>query len=439
MASKVLMPKLGAQMEEGTIVTWLVEIGEIVEEGDPLVEIQTDKITMEIEAEKTGVLLKKLYEEDTIVPVQEIIAFIGEEGEKIEHQNQDSLEEDNGTEKKENPYEQSASQTSGKSEEKVRRTPIARKLAEGKGIELSNIKGTGPQGRVQKVDVENAEKLLNKVTPLAKKVAESEDIDLSSIEGSGINGKIQKDDVLKKQLNRKGYEEQLSITKRTPLKGMRKIIAERMTESAYSAPHVTLNVEIDVEETVNLRKKLLPVIEEIEGIRVSYNDILVKVVSLALKKHPDINVGLKENEILHYRDVHVGVAVAMDNGLLVPVIRNTDEKNIGEITRETKEVIKKTRENKISQEELQGSTFTITNIGMFAVDNFNPIINQPNGAILGVGRIVKKPIVVEDEIEIRSMMGLSLSFDHRIIDGAPAAAFLTEIKEILENPYRILI
>ncbi|GAA0335098.1 dihydrolipoamide acetyltransferase [Oceanobacillus oncorhynchi subsp. oncorhynchi] len=440
MATKVMMPKLGAQMEEGTIVSWLVEEGEAIEEGDPLAEIQTDKITMEIEAETTGIVLKKLYEKDSIVPVQQTIAFIGEEGENVEdvevsqNKSEATLEADN-----------QMSEAAGKETEpvettnKIRRTPAARNLAQEKQIDLAQVKGSGPLGRIHQADVEEVMKEA-KATPLAKKVAENQNINLQDIEGSGVNGKIHRDDLLA-QTTSNEFDNACngSIEKSYPFKGMRKIIADRMTESANSGPHVTLDVEIDVTEVVSLRKKLLPVIEEAEGLRVSYNDILIKATAAALKKHPNINAELRGDKIIHHIDVHIGMAVAVDGGLLVPVIRHADQKGLARIARDAKSIGNKARENKLLQDDLAGSTFTISNLGMFAVDHFNPIINRPNSAILGVGRIQKKPAVFSDEIQIRSMMGLSLSFDHRIIDGAPAAAFITELKDLLENPYKLMV
>ena len=432
MATEVVMPKLGATMEEGTIVSWLVQIGEVVEEGDPIAEIQTDKIVMEIEAETTGVLLKTLYDAGTSVNVHDVIAYMGEEGESIEGGVQQLPPVSKETIKEEQ---------SGNSD-KVRRTPAARKLAEDNLVNLNGIAGSGPLGRIQKLDVETYLKLnAKKITPLAKKLAEDQGIDYKNIAGSGARGKILRDDLVSLHIPNEKDDQSLNSQddKRVPFKGMRKFIAERISESAYTAPHVTLLSEVDMTNSVSLRQDLLPVIEKIEGLRLSFNDILMKATALALKHYPNINISLEGNEIVYHSNINIGMAVAVPDGLVVPVLRNVDEKGLGTLTREAKSIGKQARDGKLSPDDMQGSTFTISNLGMYAVDGFTPIINSPNAAILGVGRIQKKAIVVNDEVAIRSMMNLSLSFDHRIIDGAPAAAFLTELKDILENPFKLLI
>lgn len=444
MATEVVMPKLGATMEEGTIVSWLVQIGEVVEEGDPIAEIQTDKIVMEIEAETTGVLLKTLYDAGTAVNVHDVIAYMGEEGESVEGLEQQVPGVSKETDVKQG--ETSANKTIKEEplgiSDKIRRTPAARKLAEDNQVNLSGIVGSGPLGRIQKLDVENyLEKHAKKITPLAKKVAENQGIDYKNITGSGSHGKIRRDDLVSLHNPNEKAEQSMSSQddKRVPFKGMRKFIAERISESAYTAPHVTLLSEIDMTNSVSLRQELLPVIEKVEGLRLSFNDILMKATAFALKQYPNMNISLEGNEIVYHSDINIGMAVAVPDGLVVPVLRNVDEKGLGALTREAKSIGKQAREGKLSPDDMQGSTFTISNLGMYAVDGFTPIINSPNAAILGVGRIQKKSIVVNDEIAIRSMMSVSLSFDHRIIDGAPAAAFLTELKDILENPFKLLI
>ncbi|GAB3042285.1 dihydrolipoamide acetyltransferase family protein [Virgibacillus ainsalahensis] len=440
MATEVLMPKLGAQMEEGTVVSWLVDVGEEVEDGDPLVEIQTDKITMEIEAEVDGVLLKTLYDESAVVPVQKVIAYIGEEGENVKNlAEEDTQEEVTVDTKPEQTPAVSKGDTSVPSINKIRRTPAARKLGEDQNVELSNIDGSGPLGRIHKKDVEaylgsNSKK----ATPLAKKVAVDQGIEINDIQGTGSRGKVMKDDILAEiqEDTDSGIDQE---GKRIPYKGMRKVIGDRISESAYTSPHVTLLSEIDMTNVVELRKQLLPVIEETEGLRISFNDILIKATAFALKQHPGINIQLDGDEIVYNSSINIGMAVAVPEGLVVPVLRNADQKGLAAITKEAKGIGRKARDGKLSHEDMQGSTFTISNLGMYAVDGFTPIINSPNAAILGVGRIEKKPAVVDEQVIIRSMMNLSLSFDHRIVDGAPAAAFLTELKDVLENPYKLMV
>lgn len=419
MATEIVMPKMGATMEEGTIVNWIVEVGERVEEGDPIVEVLTDKITMEIEAEFDGVLLKTLYEVDDVVKVFEVIAYIGEEGEEIGSDSssiQTSQQEDNLV-------------------GKIRRTPAARKLAEDNGITLQFIKGSGPQGRIHKIDVAdymNEPSQVAKVTPLAKKTAHINQINLTQVKGTGIQGKVVQDDVFTQMdTKEKGQKK--------PFTGMRKMIAERLAKSAFTAPHVTLTSEIDMTEVIIMRKHLLPLIEEQNGYRISFNEIILKAVAYTLKKHPAINLSLQDNEIIYHTEINIGFAVAVPNGLVVPVVKNTNHKGLAEITEECKKLGLLARDGKLLPDNMTGGTFTVSNLGMFAVDVFTPIINQPESAILGVGRIVEKPVGLNGEIKLRSMMTLSLSFDHRIIDGAPAAQFLTDLKEVLETPYKLMI
>jgi pyruvate dehydrogenase E2 component (dihydrolipoamide acetyltransferase) len=445
MATEVVMPKLGATMEEGTIVAWLVQIGEMVEEGDPVAEIQTDKIVLEIEAETTGVLLKKMYDEGSVVKVQEVVAYLGEEGESVEGlETQSSSTTSQPTEEQNLTLTEVATsiEVSVEAGNKIRRTPAARKLAEVNQIDLRNIKGSGRLGRIQKIDVESY--LANntkKITPLAKKIAGDQGIDYKNIEGTGVNRKILKNDLVLTQST--SEQDKQIITnqseKRVPLKGMRKIIADRMSQSAYTAPHVTLTSEVDMTNCVSLRKDLLPSIEKINGYRLSFNDLIVKATAFTLQHYPDINVSLQENEIIYHSDVNVGFAVSVQDGLLVPVVKHANKMGLAAITEECKKLSRLAREGKLLPQHMQNGTFTISNLGMYAVDAFTPIINQPESAILGVGRIQERPVAYQGEITLRSMMTVSLSFDHRIIDGAPAAEFLTGLKETLENPFKLMI
>lgn len=436
MAVEVVMPKLGATMEEGTIVTWLVSEGETVEEGDPIAEIQTDKIVLELEAEVTGVLLKTLHDAGSTVNVHEIVAYLGEAGEAIDETVAPKVNGQN------EPLEVSSTEEAiviNTSPGKIRRTPVARKLAEQNEVELSSIQGTGPLGRIQKIDVENfLEANHTRITPLAKKIAIEENIDYRSINGSGVNGKVVKNDI---QVGRPiQHTEEIQVAQETvPFTGMRKVIAKRMSESAFTAPHVTLTSEIDMTNCVVLRKELLSEIEKLDGYRLSFNEVIMKATAHALEKHPNINASLQGDKIIYHKQVNVGFAVAVSNGLYVPVVKNVNKLGLAAITKECKILGKQARDGKLTPDSLQGGTFTISNLGMYAVDGFSPIINQPESAILGVGRIQEKPVALNGEITIRSMMTLSLSFDHRIIDGAPAAAFITDLKDVLENPFKLLI
>lgn len=440
MAIEVVMPKLGATMEEGTIVSWLVPVGGVVEEGDPLAEIQTDKIVMEIEAETTGVLLKVVSEAGETVKVHDVIAYMGDEGESVEGLKSvptitSEMPEVDGNQTATKEMVEAISIANG---DKIRRTPAARKLAEEHHLNLREITGTGSLGRIHKADVEQyLQQHTTRITPLAKKIADDQRIDYNQINVTGSHGKIRKEDLVSTPTVNKKVTD--VANKRVPFKGMRKVIADRISESAYSAPHVTLISEIDMTNCVALRQDLLPVIEKVEGLRVSFNEILLKATAFTLKQNPSINISLDDKEIIYHSTINIGMAVAVPDGLVVPVLRDVDTKGLATLTSEAKSIGKKAREGKLSPDDMQGSTFTVSNLGMYAVDGFTPIINSPNAAILGVGRIQKKAVVVNDELAIRSMMSLSLSFDHRIIDGAPAAAFLTDLKDVLENPFKLMI
>jgi len=428
MATDVIMPKMGATMEEGTIVTWFLNKGDYVEEGSPIAEIQTDKIAIEIEAEVSGTLLHTCYEAGETVKVHEVIAYIGEK---------DELIEDSNSSKKMEVIEQVKEKeqvlpppSTAENFQKIRRTPAARVLANEHRIDLSEVSGTGPNGRIEKKDVLhfiNSKK--KKITPLASKIAAAENLDIENIAGTGAYQKITKKDLMLPKISEKSK----------PLKGMRKVIADRMSQSAFTAPHVTITSEIDMTSCINLRKELLPEIERSTGLRLSFNEILLFATAKTLSKHPNMNASIIDDYIVEHESINIGFAVSVGDGLLVPVVKDANKLGLTELTAACKELGLLAREGKLLPHHLEEGTFTISNLGMYAVDSFTPIINQPQSAILGVGRIVEKPAVINKAIEIRSMMVLSLSFDHRLIDGAPAAAFLTDLKEILENPMKLLL
>lgn len=255
-----------------------------------------------------------------------------------------------------------------------------------------------------------------------------------------MNGKIVKADVVH-AITPKPIEDHTAFgdkENRRKLSGMRKIIADRMAQSAYTAPHVTLTTEVDMLKVKELRSVLIPVVEKQTGLKISFTDILIKAAGTAISRHPQINVSIEGDEIVQHNEINIGLAVAVQDGLMVPVIKNVPAIGLAAVTKAAKDIGKRARENKLLPDQLKGSTFTISNLGMYAIDVFTPIINQPESAILGVGRIQDKPVAINNTIEIRPMMTLSLSFDHRAMDGAPAAAFLTELKQILENPFELL-
>lgn len=442
MANEIFMPKLSSTMEEGTILQWLKEEGDSVEIGEPLFEIMTDKINIEVESYEEGVFLKKYYEVDDVVPINTVLGYIGEPNEEVPDNppTSDSDEEIKveDTEPEEAVSEEKIEETEEVSG-KVRATPAARRVAFENDISINSVKGSGPKGRIHEKDVyAYVEEDHILITPLAEKIAKEKGLDISKITGTGSRGKIEKSDVLH-------YADSIVIessdgeAERIKVTGLRKIIGDKMVESTNKIPHVTLTSEVDMSKVMELRTDLLPVIEKQTGYRLSFTEIIVKTTAHTLKNHPIVNASLVGNEIVMNKQVNMGLAVAVDNGLIVPSIHNVTEKGLAELTRVTKTLGKKARDGDLTPAEMSGSSFTISNLGMYAIDAFSPIINPPETAILGVGRINKKPVVVDDSIEVKPMMVLSLSFDHRAFDGAPAAAFLTELKENLENPYSLLV
>lgn len=340
--------------------------------------------------------------------------------------------------------------------EKLRATPAARSLAKRLGIDLFKIQGSGAKGRVHKEDVEvfNYEKRIH-ISPLAAKIAADYGIDLENVTGSGHNGKIMRDDIMKligksqetqepvKKEEAKAVKQEQAVgdTETIPMSPMRKVIAKRMSESYFTAPTFTLNYEIDMTEIKALRAKILDTILENTGKKVTITDIISFAVIKTLMKHKYINSSLSEDgsQIIFHNYVSLAIAVGMDDGLLVPVIQNADKMTLSELVVNSKEIVSKALAMKLSPAEQSGSTFTISNLGMYGVQSFNPIINQPNSAILGVSGTVDKPIVVNGEIAIRPIMTLCLTIDHRVVDGLAGAKFMQDLKKLLENPISMLV
>lgn len=405
MAQEVKMPQLGLTMEEGTIETWHKKEGDKVAKGEILLEIATDKITSEIESEFDGVVLKLIAAEGEDVPVQGVIAIIGEEGEQV----------DTGS-KPADPIEESKVQESSR-EVAVRSETLASVTSAG--------------GRV-------------KISPLAKKTAEKMGIDYTSLAGSGPGGRIIQQDVLdaKDKVVVKEEKAPVQIVQEvkkeggTVLKGMRKVVAERMLQSHLEIPPVTQNMKIDVTKLIEFRKS---VNETREEKKFSINDFVLKAVAKALAKNPHIMVSLIDGQIFQNSNVNIGMAVSTDTGLIVPVINDADKLSLEALSSKAKDLALRARENKLDMDEYKGSTFTVSNLGMFGVESFTPIINQPDAAILGVCS-VEDELALEDGVVVqKKKMKISLTYDHRLLDGAVAAKFQQEIKKLLENPMEILL
>ncbi len=434
MATKVIMPKQGLQMTEGTILEWFKQEGDSVNEGDPLFEMETDKLTIEIDAPAGGHILKIFNSVGDVVPITETIAVIGESGEDIS----EIIAEKEGAEQQSpvSGVNEAASAAvpnltavtaDGRDTQRKFASPRAKMRAGEKGLDIEGIAGSGPDGLVIERDVLSAQTVSAAVTPLAKRIAQQQGVDLSKVGGSGPRGKIYSHDLEGSQ------DASADSIIRKPLKGMRKVIAERMRSSLDTAAQATHNVDVEMTEAVRLRAMLKEA-----GIKVSYNDIILKTAAAALEQMPALNCSLQGDEILSYRDINIGMAVALEEGLIVPVMRDVVHKNLEEINSESRELGEKAKSGKLMPEELNGAVFTVSNLGMYGLDRFTAIINEPESGILAVGAIKDKPVAVDGKLEIRPVCSLTLTYDHRVIDGAPAAEFLMLIKSILENPYRLI-
>lgn len=433
MAIPIVMPKLGLTMVKGTVVKWCKAQGEHVAKGEPLVVIMTEKITYELPSPGDG-LLHIIAQEKATRAVGEVIGYLLAPGEAPPA----GAAPAPAVGAAEAPAPPAAAQAPG---EFIAASPAAKRLAREKGVDLALVKGTGPGGRIVEQDVlryleAQAAKPRIVASPLAQAIAEKEGVDLSQVQGTGPGGRIEKEDVLRYLEARKAppvVPPPAAPARRTiPFTGMRQIIAERMTESLRTMAQLTISTEADVTELVRARETLK------KDFDLTYTDLIIKAVAKALRQHPNLNSSLVGEEIVLLDEVNIGLAVALEDGLIVPVIRNADRLSLQEIAAESKRLAEAARAGTLTVDQVTGGTFTITNLGIYEVDAFTPIVNPPECAILGIGRIIEKPVARGGEIAIRQMMHLSLSFDHRLVDGAPAAAFLRTVKRYLEDPYLLL-
>ena len=447
MAIELRMLQMDQTMTKGKIGKWLVQEGDTVAQGQPLLEIETDKVVHEQESPTDGVIAQLLVDEGTDVPVNAILAIIGAPGEEVAR-----VEIDAATEQA-TPAQPEQPKTTALATPDIKASPAARQLAEKLAIDLTEVQPSGPGGRILESDVQRyidlrveapAETTRLKASPLARRLAKEHGLDLSSIIGSGPDGRIVRDDVLQASATAPATPTVVETatpqqaTEVIPMSGIREIIAERMTLSVQTNASVTLHTEVDATTFVELRGMLNDKLQAKE-VSLTYTDLLVKVVANALGEHPRLNATLTDEGIQLLTEINIGVAVALEDGLVVPVVRNADKERLSEISEQVRNFAERARSNQLTPSELQGGTFTITNLGNFGIDAFTPIINPPESAILGVGRILKKPVVHNDEIAIRSMLTLSLTFDHRVIDGAPAAQFLQTVAGYIQDPYLLLV
>ena len=457
MAIEIIMPKLGVDMQEGEIIEWKKQEGDFVNEGDVILEMMSDKTSMELEAEESGVLIKIVHGNGATVPVTEVIAYLGAEGETVEAGSAPAPAPAAAIEEvpaSRTPVIVAPVAAKPQGGGKVRATPAARKLARELHIDLGVVPGTGANGRVHKADVENFKDAAQKATPLAARIAADKGIDLSTITGTGVNGKIVKEDVLAlvapaaeaapvakvEEKPAKELPEGVEIIKMSP---MRKAISKGMVNSYLTAPTFTLNYDIDMTNLMALRKQVLEPIMNKTGLKVTFTDLIGLAVTRTLMKeeHRYLNASLINDaqEIELHKFVNLGIAVGLDEGLVVPVVHGADKMSLSDFVVASKDVIKKAQTGKLKGAEMSGSTFSITNLGMFGTKTFNPIINQPNSAILGVAATVQTPVVIDGEIKIRPIMALCLTIDHRIVDGMNGAKFMVDLKNLLENPLELLI
>ena len=409
MAEVVNMPRLSDTMTEGVVAKWHKKIGDQVSEGDLIAEIETDKATMEFESFQEGYLLHIGVEEGGKAPVDSILAILGEEGEDISELLKAGISD-----------EPEKEQSVNKEEQKVVVESTAPVEVVQKPVEVTNVEST-PITKHESNDSTIA-------SPLAKKLASERNINLSLVKGSGDNGRIIKRDID----NYNGSNLRPSVERHTEIEvsQMRKVIAQRLGESKFSAPHFYLTAEINMDKTIEARQA----INQLSPVKISFNDMIVKACAMALEQNPQVNSSWLGDKIRTNEHIHIGVAMAVEEGLLVPVVRFANNKRLSEISSQIKEYSAKAKAKKLQPEDWAGNTFTISNLGMFDIEAFTAIINPPDACILAVGSIVKKPIVKDGKIVIGNTLKVTLSCDHRVVDGVVGAKFLGVLKSYLENP-----
>ena len=444
---EVILPKLGQTMEFGTIIEWLKQEGDQIQRGEVLFTVESDKATLEVESPTKGYLRKILVpageEHPVLIPVALITKEADEDISSWQAGKSAGLQiEESANERMSESVVQTKeiSETSQVSD-RIFSSPRARKLARERGVELALVAGSGPNGRIVERDIVTYLESTPKATPVAQRVAEQAGVDLREVQGSGPGGRITKADVEGAAVPAPPVHTVAAApttAAEVPMSGVRSVIARRMHAGHSETAPVTLTMEVDATDLVQIRERLKASLADKLGFSIGYNDLLIKIVARALREFPYMNARLDGDTIHQLGEVHVALAVDTERGLLVPVVRDADRKGMAEFAAELRDVIERARAGTALPDELSGSTFTITNLGMFEVDAFTPIINLPEAAILGVGRIKDCAAVVEGEIAVRKMMWLSLTFDHRLVDGAPAARFLQRIKQYVEEPYLLL-
>ncbi|MEW9673173.1 dihydrolipoamide acetyltransferase family protein [Ammoniphilus sp. 3BR4] len=413
MATEVVMPKLGLSMKEGTVSVWIKKVGDFVSKGEIIANINSEKIEMEYESPAEGTLLEIIVPEGQGVPPGTVICYLGNPNEKVGGNTKTSpnliAQEEVAAAVAEVEPVTSSNIQSNRREIKI--SPIARKMAEAAGLNIELIRGTGPQGRITKEDVEQA---------------------IAGQSSSESPSKLEEE--MKQRVN-----QDVEQVKRIPVSGIRKVIASRMHDSLRHSAQLTLTMKADVTDLVVLQKQMSEVTQKQYEVKLTLTDFVARAVVLSLQKHKSMNSAYVEDQIHEFGHVHLGMAVALDKGLVVPVIRHAQNCSLIDLSKNIKSLAGQARQGQLGSEEMQGSTFTITNLGAYGVEHFTPVLNLPETGILGVGAVQDTPVYKGEELQKRSILPLSLTFDHRVLDGAPAAEFLLTIKQHLEEPFRMLL
>lgn len=452
MATEICMPKNGMDMTEGTIVRWLKNEGDKVEKDEPIMEIETDKITMESESPVAGILLKRLYEEGAVVPVLQPVAYIGEAGEKVPEAGAAPAaapEAPAAAPAQAAPVAAPAAApvAAAKAENGVvAATPYARKMANDNGVNLHEVAPSGRWGEVRGRDVEEYINAAPKATPLARAMAADMGIDLKGVTGSGYRGKITSADLQPaapaaaaptEAAVKAAVAEIEEVIKRYKMSGMRKVIAQRMFASHNEIPNVTQNIKIDVTELLALREKINAGKEKAD--KISVNDMIIKAVGKVVSEQERFRMTIEGNDFVLYDQINVGMAVGLDDGLVVPVIKDVDKKGLRQISKEAKDLAKKAKAGKLMPEDMGNGRITISNIGMFGTHSFTPIINQPEASIVGVCGTEDELALVNGQVVVRKKMMVCVTYDHRILNGTEVCVFESRLKQLLENPVEILL
>lgn len=409
----ITMPRLSDTMTEGKVAKWHKNVGDTVKEGDLLAEIETDKAVQDFESEFNGILLKQGVEEGGAAPVDTVLAIIGPEGTDVSNVGAAQPATKSADKPAEQKYEtkteeKSVASTENSSSDRVAISPLAKKMAQEKGVDINSVQGSGENGRIVKKDIENYQPSQKAESAAPAQNTAAAQVALSFVQGEDTE---------------------------TPNSQVRNIIAKRLSESKFSAPHYYLMVEINMDKAIEARKE----INSLPDTKISFNDMIIKATAVALRKHPQVNSSWAGDKVIHRGNINVGVAVAIPDGLVVPVLKNTDQMNYTQISAAVKDMAGRAKSKGLKANEMEGSTFSISNLGMFGIETFTSIINQPNAAILSVGAIIEKPIVKNGQIVVGNIMKLSLACDHRVVDGATGAQFLQTLKTYLESPLTLLL